>query len=135
MNGYMKVSIIIAAIVGILTFAVSIPANLLGTSLLRSALSFLFFMVMSVGAHWILHRFGSKEADTTERDDSHTGRQIDWQTPEDNLDLSDIVASPDQKEAMEEAPFEPLSAPQVDAEQLAEVIRKKALDNDTSHEQ
>lgn len=128
MNRFMKVSIIIALIVGILTFSVSIPVNLLGTSLVRSGAAFLFFILATGGAYWIFHRFGDQKTDTTQ---PHTGQQVDLKTPEDHVTFDDLYASADRVPDSDhipnqEEPFEPLSAPQLDPAQLADVIRKKS---------
>lgn len=128
MNVYFRLSAIIAAIIAILTFAVSIPVNLLGTSLLRAGASFLFFFTAILGVRWLFNRFGTKEEHTVERDHPSAGSQVDLQTPEDNLSFDDIFST-SALDAEEEAAFEPLSVPQVDAKQAADVIHKRSLDN------
>lgn len=125
MKGYYKISLLFAAVVAILTFAVSIPVNLLGTSLFRAAASFAFIMVVMLGARFIFYRFAEKEEDEPATE-PHTGSHIDIQTPDDQLSYDDIFATPDS--ATERADnFEPMSAPKLSAEQLADVIRQQSL--------
>lgn len=128
MSGYVKFTLIVAGIVAILTFGVSIPANLLGTSLFRSALAFVFFSAVSLGARWVFHRFPSEKAEVeAESSESHAGQQIDLTTPEETVLYDDIFSSPE-RTAEKPSSFEPLSAPRLDAEQMADVIRKQSLE-------
>lgn len=119
MSGYVKICFIIAGIVATLTFAVSIPVNLLGTSLIRALVAFLFFMVTSLGLGWLFRRFSSQDGVI-----ETTGEHIDLKTPDDPNIMEDIYALPD-NQSEQTAPFEPLSAPKLKAEQLADVIRKQ----------
>lgn len=125
MKGYYIFSILLAAVVAVLTFAVSIPVNLLGTSLFRAAASFAFFIIVMIGARFIFYRFEEKKEDGLEVE-PHKGSHVDIQTPEDHLSYDDIFAPSDT--ASEHADdFKPMSAPKLSAEQLADVIRHQSL--------
>lgn len=124
MRAYHKFSILLAAVVAILTFAVSIPVNLLGTSLFRAAASFAFFMIVMLGARFIFYRFEGKEEDEPTVN-PHTGSHIDVQTPADHLSYDDIFSTSDSA-AEKTIEFEPMSAPKLSAEQLADVIRQQS---------
>lgn len=127
MSGYVKICLVIAGLFATITFAVSIPVNLLGTSLIRALVAFLFFTVTFIGAGWLFHRFSSSQEREEETSNaSSRGEHIDLQTPEDPEVFSDIYSLPD-NQSEETDSFEPLSAPKLEAEQLSDIIRRQSM--------
>lgn len=134
MNGFVKFSIIVSALVAILTFSVSIPVNLLGTSLMRAAIAFAFFIAALLGTRFIFHRLSPREQDETQEEvQVQKGRQIDLKTPSDSINLEDLYAAPEKPpddpkpdrppdDSERASEFEPLSAPALGSEQRAAVI-------------
>ena len=127
----MKRSLIVSGCLAILTFAVSIPVNLLGTSLVRAMTAFLFFMVSFLVVPWLFRRLSAQKALPEKNRDSHAGQQIDLRIREDQNLFDEVYAShdpspdnPDQA-SDDDHTFKPLSAPKLDTEQLVDVIRKQ----------
>jgi flagellar biosynthesis/type III secretory pathway M-ring protein FliF/YscJ len=130
MSGYVKWCLAVSGLIATVTFAVSIPVNLLGTSLLRALLAFLLFAVLGLGLRWLFRLLSTDEPEVEEENgDSPAGKHIDWQTPEDQQVIKDVYASPEEESPKTE-PFQPLRAPKLKPDQVAEVIRKQSFGSD-----
>lgn len=125
----MKRALIISGCIACLTFAVSIPVNLLGTSLNRALAAFLFFMVCFLVVPWLFRRLADQKSED-EVSDTHVGQQIDVHIREDEDLFDEVYASRDPSSehpgdvSGDDETFKPLSAPELSAEHLAHVIRK-----------
>ncbi|MFD0698360.1 hypothetical protein ACFQZT_30230 [Paenibacillus sp. GCM10027628] len=140
MIGTIRINVIVAALAGILTFALSIGNNVLLTTCMRSFYSFLILFALTFGFRWVLgFTMGLEHVNGQSMDDSvnaAVGQNLDLTTPEDAAThelLKANLNSPLSDNA-EESLFSPLNPPKLvtknnlDPEQLAGALRRMSED-------
>ncbi|MEW9697697.1 hypothetical protein [Paenibacillus sp. SI8] len=143
MIGTIRINVIVAALAGILTFALSIGNNLLLTTCLRSFYSFLILFVLTFGFRWVMGLLTgaellAKNQSTDTAVNEAVGQTLDLTTPDDEDAVTREMLKSNQRlnpsiDATEHQ-FSPLNPPKLvtknnlDPEQLAGALRRMSED-------
>ncbi|NEW05570.1 hypothetical protein GK047_05995 [Paenibacillus sp. SYP-B3998] len=144
MIGTIRINLIVAALAGLFTFALSIANNLLLTTCLKSLYSFVILFVLTFGFRWVLgvmtgfdHREGKQSLDNYEVNDA-VGQTLDMTTPDDEdaatREMLKANLDPNHSKHAAETQFSPLNPPKLvtknnlDPEQLAGALRRMSED-------
>ncbi|UKS29863.1 hypothetical protein LOZ80_13380 [Paenibacillus sp. HWE-109] len=142
MIGTMRINVIVAAIAGVFTFALSIGNNLFLSTCLKSLYSFLILFVLTFGFRWVLGvMIGAEQAGGTfpsnPVEDSAVGQSLDMTTPdldEETRELMKANLSDNNSLSSADMQFSPLNPPKLvtknnlDPEQLAGALRRMSED-------
>ncbi|MBD0380333.1 hypothetical protein [Paenibacillus sedimenti] len=141
MIGTIRINVIVAALAGIFTFALSIGNNVFLTTCLRSFYSFLILFVLTFGFRWVLgfmmgleHANGNLLEDST---NNAVGQNLDVITPDEDAATHEMLKAnmnPHHADIAKESEFSPLNPPKLvtknnlDPEQLAGALRRMSED-------
>ncbi|MNI25460.1 hypothetical protein D3C73_791100 [compost metagenome] len=140
MIGTIRINLIVAGVAFLITFVLSVGNNLFMITCLRSFYSFLILFVLTFGFRWVLgavggvNRFTSEDSDEAAAIDSHVGKKLDLETPDDDEATRQMMKANMGTIPDEDHLFTPLNPPKyasknnLDPEQLAGALRRMSED-------
>ncbi|MCY9665248.1 hypothetical protein M5X11_09780 [Paenibacillus alginolyticus] len=143
MIGTMRINVIVAALAGLFTFALSIGNNLFLSTCLKSTYSFLILFVLTFGFRWVLgvmigaeHAAGGASY-ANPSTESSIGQSLDMSTPDEDEETRELMKAnlgSNNSSLSNEMQFSPLNPPKLvtknnlDPEQLAGALRRMSED-------
>ncbi|CAN7469655.1 hypothetical protein LJR153_003215 [Paenibacillus sp. LjRoot153] len=142
MIGTIRINLIVALLVGIFTFTLSIGNNLFLSSCIKAGYSFLILFVVTFGFRWVLGLLigpvSSLEVSSLENSSSEVGQNLDLSTPDEDEETRQLMKSNHTNQTKDahsnDMQFSPLNPPKLvtknnlDPEQLAGALRRMSED-------